>query len=112
MLNVFRDGQRLRVMDWGDSSIAHPFVSLVVTFRFLEEVNHLGGSDPWFARLRDAYLEPWGPGYRAAFGLALRLGALAHTFGWIRQRDGLPRETRPAFDAGLQIVLRRALQNL
>jgi hypothetical protein len=99
-------------MDWGDSSIGHPFVTLVVTFRFLEEVNHLTGDDPWFARLRDAYLEPWGPEHREAFGLAIRLGALAHTFGWIRQRDRLPRAARPAFDTGLQIVLRRALENL
>jgi hypothetical protein len=112
MLNVYRAGQQLRLMDWGDSSIAHPFVSLLVTFRFLEEVNFLRGNDPWFARLRDAYLEPWGPGHGAAFGLAMHLGALAHTFGWIRQRDRLPRQARPAFDTGLQIVLRRALENL
>jgi hypothetical protein len=50
---AFGDGTSL-VLDWGDSSISHPFVSLVVTFRFLEEVNELPPGDPWFARLRDA----------------------------------------------------------
>jgi aminoglycoside phosphotransferase (APT) family kinase protein len=54
--NVYTEGGKLRVLDWGDSSISHPFVSLVVTFRFLEEVTKLPPGDPWFARLRDAHL--------------------------------------------------------
>src|SRR5205823_5871632 len=58
--NVYLRGEGLRVLDWGDSSISHPFASLVVTFRFLEELNGLRPGDGWFARLRDAYLEPWG----------------------------------------------------
>ena len=39
--NLYADGGKIRIVDWGDSSIAHPFFSLVVTFRFLAEVNHL-----------------------------------------------------------------------
>jgi hypothetical protein len=61
MANVYSDGGRLRVLDWGDASISHPFASLLVTFRFLEEVTRLQPEDPWFARLHDAYLEPWAP---------------------------------------------------
>jgi aminoglycoside phosphotransferase (APT) family kinase protein len=45
MANVYTDGEHLRLLDWGDASIAHPFASLVVTFRFLEEVNHLPPAD-------------------------------------------------------------------
>ena len=56
MANLFDDRGRFRVVDSGDSSIAHPFFSLVVTFRFLEEFNHLAPNDPWFHRLRDAYI--------------------------------------------------------
>jgi hypothetical protein len=112
MRNVFRDGQRLRLLDWGDASISHPFVSLVVTFRFLEERNHLSPDDPWFARLRDAYLEPWGHGYRAAFRVGLQAGALVHTFGWMRQRDHLPLGARDEFDVAYARVLRRALAAL
>jgi len=41
MANLYSDGGKLRVVDWGDSSIAHPFISLVVTFRFLEETASL-----------------------------------------------------------------------
>ena len=70
---------RLRVLDWGDSSISHPFASLVVTFRFLEEFNKLPPGDPWFPRLRDAYLEPWGHGLTDAFALARAASARSRT---------------------------------
>jgi hypothetical protein len=109
MKNVYADGNRLRLLDWGDASIAHPFFSLVVTFRFLEEVNGLAPADPWFARLRDAYLEPWGRDLAGIFALALRVGTFAHTFAWARQRDALSEAARPHFDTGFAIVLRRAV---
>jgi hypothetical protein len=109
MANVYQDGERLRVLDWGDSSISHPFASLVVTFRFLEEFNKLPPGDPWFARLRDAYLEPWGHGLTDAFALASVTGAFAHTFAWRRQREYVPQVVRPDFDTGFSIVLRRAI---
>jgi hypothetical protein len=109
MANLYADGERLRVLDWGDSSISHPFASLVVTFRFLEERTKLPPSDPWFARLRDAYLEPWGTDLTDLFALALRVGGFAHAFAWARQQDHLPEEARPEFDKGFAIILRRAL---
>jgi hypothetical protein len=109
MANLYSDGGKLRVVDWGDSSIAHPFFSLVVTFRFLEEFNHLGPADPWFRRLRDAYLEPWGSGLEETFEIAIRVGWFAHAIAWIRQRDALPAEARPDFDRVFAVVLRRAV---
>ena len=112
MANVYARGDRLRLLDWGDASISHPFASLVVTFRFLEERNELPPSDPWFARLRDAYLEPWGDGLAGAFALAIRVGAFAHTLAWARQRDHLPEEARAEFDKRFPIVLRRAVARM
>ena len=110
MANVYARGEQLRLLDWGDSSISHPFMSLVVTFRFLEEVTKLSPADPWFARLRDAYLEPWGRGYEAVFELAIRVGRIAHAIAWLRQRDYLPEEDELAeFDLVFWIVLRRAI---
>lgn len=108
LTNVYRRGERLRILDWGDASIGHPFISLVETFRFLEEFNRLAPTDPWFARLRDAYLEPWGSGLNEAFALALRVGAFAHAIAWVRQREALPERARPKFDEWFAIVLRRA----
>jgi hypothetical protein len=109
MANVYAQGRQLRVLDWGDSSISHPFVSLVVTFRFLEEVTKLPPGDPWYARLRDAYLEPWGRGLDGVFALAMRVGAVAHAIAWLRQRDHLSAKERAAVDRWFPIVLRRAI---
>jgi hypothetical protein len=110
MTNLYEQGDRLRVLDWGDSSIAHPFFSLFETFRFLEGVTKLPPGDPWFARLRDAYLEPWGgTGLIPTFDLALRVGAFAHSIAWMRQRDHLPEPEAAGFDRWFPLVLRRAV---
>jgi hypothetical protein len=107
--NVYERGEQLRFLDWGDASISHPFASLVVTFRFLDEFNKLPPGDPWYTRLRDAYLEPWGNGLTEAFELAVRVGAFAHAIAWMRQRDALPEEARPDFDRWFRVILQRAV---
>ena len=107
--DVYEQDGRIRLLDWGDSSISHPFGSLVVTFRFLEEVTRLPLGDPWFARLRDAYLEPWGRGLGGVFALAMRVGTVAHAIAWLRQRDHLSATERGEFDRWFPIVLRRAI---
>ncbi len=107
--NLYVDGRRLRVLDWGDASITHPFASLVVTFRFLEERTHLTPDNPWFARLRDAYLEPWGRDLGDAFALAVRVGTFARPIAYIRQRLALTPKERALFDGDFSTVLRRAV---
>lgn len=105
-------GEELRVLDWGDASIGHPFFSPYVTFRFLELINGLEPGDPWFDRLRDAYLEPWGRGLVPAFERALRIAAFAHCIAWLRHRDPLGDEERRAFDEEYAVVLRRAIERI
>ena len=109
--NLYVEGDRLRVLDWGDASISHPFMSLVVTFRFLEETNGLAPTDPWVSRLRDAYLEPWGSGLTETFGQAIRVGMVAHAIAWQRQRAFLPAESLMDFDRWFANILRRALRS-
>jgi hypothetical protein len=109
MNNVYVKGDALRVLDWGDASIAHPFFSLFEVFRFLGEVNHLPPDDPWFGRLRDAYLEPWGQDRRELFEVADVVGGFAHAIAWLHQRDNLAGADRQAFDGGFRTVLRSAL---
>jgi hypothetical protein len=108
MNNVYEKDGTLRVVDWGDASVAHPFFSLVTTFRFLEERHGLAPSDPWFTRLRDAYLEPWGSGLASTFALALRVGAFTRAFAVSRVRDHLPQEALPSYDTDFVVVLHRA----
>jgi len=109
MANVYARGRRLRVLDWGDASISHPFASLLVTFRFIGRAARLPPQDPRFTRLRDAYLEAWGPGLTDVFALALRIAAFAHTFTWVRHRDQIAGGERGEFDRLFAIALRQAL---
>lgn len=53
-----RDGA-YRFLDWGDSCVSHPFMTLTVTLRVIELRHGLPASSPEIARVRDAYLEPF-----------------------------------------------------
>jgi hypothetical protein len=107
--SLYVDGPALRVLDWGDACIGHPFATLVVTFHWLEETNGLALDDPWFARLRDAYLEPWDRALRPGFELAMRVGLVAQSIGWLRQRNAMGADYRRTFDPLFAALLRRIL---
>ena len=83
MFNVYvRDG-RPRILDWGDSSVAHPYFSLVANLRHVDAVAH--------PAIKRAFLDAW-DGDEKALALALRVGRIAHSFAWFRQREPLPPE--------------------
>jgi hypothetical protein len=86
--NVYRSDDGLRILDWGDCCISHPFRTLYVTFEHL----FLPRNDPWRARLRDAYLEPWGKPaeLRETFALSERLGPFGHVFKSLPLLDLIP----------------------
>ncbi len=109
MNNVYEKDGILRVLDWGDASISHPFFSLLETFRFLEERNGLSPRDAWFGRLRDVYLEPWAGADRMTFDRALRVAGLAHAIAWLHQREALAPAGRRSFDESFAVILRVAL---
>lgn len=100
--NLYAHGSRVRVLDWGDASISHPFASLVVTFRFLEERTKLAPGNRWFTRLRDVCLEPWGSDLGDAFALAVRVGTFARPIAYMWQRAALPPEERVVFDTAFR----------
>jgi len=109
MNNVYLKDGSLKILDWGDASIGHPFFSLFETFRFLGSVNGLAPDDAWFARLRDAYLAPWGSP-RETFELAMRLAGLARAIAWLDQREALLESDRADFDVGFDEILRLAMR--
>jgi phosphotransferase family enzyme len=66
--NVYvRDGLP-RILDWGDSSVGHPYFSLVATLRHVAD-----------AGISRAFLDAWG-GDEDTLALALRVGRIAHAF--------------------------------
>src|SRR2546427_5756922 len=57
--NVFVERERCFIFDWGDASIAHPFLSLRVALRSVAHGLELTEDDRAVTSFRDAYLEPW-----------------------------------------------------
>lgn len=80
---VFVRGGRYLVFDWGDSCISHPFHSLTVTLRAIAWKLGLEPGAPELLRLRDAYLEPFGP-YQDAVEIAYWTGTVARALAWHR----------------------------
>jgi hypothetical protein len=90
--NIFvRDG-RYALADWGESCVAHPFSTLLVNQRSIAyRLGFLGEENqrPETARLRDAYLEPWGAyapraDLLTASALARQLAMVGRALTWYR----------------------------
>lgn len=82
---------RYRFFDWGDSAVAHPFTSMLVTSRIARTYH--GADDHAVARLQDAYLEAWSGDHDSAtlremLALACRVGAVARILVWNRVFPG------------------------
>jgi hypothetical protein len=106
--NVLERDGRFTILDWGDSSIGHPFASLLVTLRTVVHVHSLEPGDPWLARLRDAYLRPWEAPVEA-FELAQRIASLSRALTWRRFLEAMTTGERVEFRGSLEAYLRRFL---
>ena len=83
---LIRDGVEVFI-DWGDSSVGHPFFGIVVALRSVADRFGLEPGAPELERLVDAYLEPWTlvtprKRLRALFPAAYRLGMLNRALSW------------------------------
>lgn len=108
--NVWARDDRLRILDWGDACVSHPFCTLADTFRLLEHNLRLESADPAFERLRDAYLEPWGSNAsRQVVADALVVGTFARAIGSLPYRAIMPADRRGGYDEWLASLLRRGL---
>ena len=92
--NVLASDGRHRVIDWGDSAVAHPFATLLVTLRSVAQAFGLGDWTPFgpaapeLDRLRDAYLEPWsdrlsGARLNQLVALAAWTGMVSRALTWV-----------------------------
>jgi Ser/Thr protein kinase RdoA (MazF antagonist) len=92
--NVFVSDGRYRFFDWGDASVAHPFVSLLVPLRVVARALDVPPGDAVLRHLRDAYLDVWS-GYgslaelRELADLALRIAPLPRAMTWRRILRGV-----------------------
>jgi hypothetical protein len=110
--NVYPHGGTARILDWGDSCVSHPFLTLFVTFVHIAEIGARPADTGVFRRLRDAYLEPWGrpAELRETFELAYRLGPFAHVFKELRVLDAIPEERRHELGPDLPLLLAHCLE--
>jgi aminoglycoside phosphotransferase (APT) family kinase protein len=85
-----------RVIDWGDSSVGHPFGVLLVTLRVLR---HRGTDEDVVRRAQDAYLDTWSDladaaSLRALAAAAVQVQALARALSWERALLGADEQER------------------
>lgn len=85
---------QVRFYDWGDSVLAHPFSSLLVTLGSLTRTLEVAPDDPLVLRVRDAYLEVFGrpADLVAELDLACWIGKVARTLVWDRALHDNPGE--------------------
>ena len=86
--NVYARDGRLVFLDWGDTCIAHPFASMLITFRYVAHFHDAS----WLPTLRSAYLEPWATGLDEELDAALEVAAFARLLQWDRIGDTEPLE--------------------
>ena len=93
--NVLIGGDRPVIVDWGDASLTHPFLTLAVTERFAAQAAGVPTDAPEIRALRDAYLEPWAglapaPALRRAADIGSALGRITGGLTWYECITRLP----------------------
>ena len=105
--NIFVRGDEYRIIDWGDSCVAHPFHSLAVA---LAVVEHRLGADA-VEPVRAAYVDAWSVSASPEqLDAAYLLGYVSGTLKWHEVRNLVPDKTRDGFDDGLPLRLRKVLE--
>jgi hypothetical protein len=84
---VFVKDGRYRILDWGDSCVSHPFLSMSVVERSVAYTLKLKPGSREIARLRDIYLEPFtiyasAEKLRAIYPIAIRLAWISRALSW------------------------------
>ena len=105
--NVFGSADAVRIIDWGDASLAYPFGTLLITLRVLASQLQCDEDDPRLDPVRNGYLEVWRTSGESTnelhreLDLAVRTGALARAAAWRRALGSL--------EAGRQLDLADAV---
>ena len=104
--NVFVVDNGHRFFDWGDASVSHPFLSLLVALRMATSALELPPGHPVMLRLRDAYLQPWRayaamPALTELVDLALQVAPLERSLTWHRILLGIHAAERAEWQASV-----------
>ena len=108
--NIFIDGDRIIFTDWGESAITHPFFTLVVMMRGVD--NSIGMDfSPEAEQVREMYLEQWTSHasmqeLRSIARLAQRVGHVNRALTWKMGIEGMPAEFRGEYAAAVPSYLK------
>jgi hypothetical protein len=86
--NIFFNNGKAIFFDWGDATISHPFITLMIPLRVLaDKIDVEDESDPRLNWARDAYLQPWTKlapmsHLLQAWNLALHIGKFQRAISW------------------------------
>jgi hypothetical protein len=100
--NIFVHDDRIIISDWGESCVAHPFFSLLVTLRSIAYRLNLEAPAAELAQLRDMYLAAWArfesrERLLEAFSLAQRLAMLCRAMTWYRVVSSLDERSKAEY---------------
>ena len=110
--NVLAAGSELRLADWGDSCVTHPFSSLFVTLQLGLGALRPSERFPAALRLRDAYLDAWPAGgaaaaLREAFRLAVWVGHVTRALDFAHHLPETPPDLRGEWGGHIAALLDR-----
>jgi len=114
--NVCMDGDTVRILDWGDASLGHPFGTMLATLSSLAHHTGLDARDPLLLRARDAYLEPFTPyaGRRDLVHLvdrARQAGRVTRALAWRAALVTEPPEAHAEWDFPVRAWLEEILRD-
>ena len=100
--NIFVQDGRIIFTDWGESALTHPFFTLVVMLRGLENTLDLPPDAPEVLNLRDWYLSYWTDyaplaELQSVVTLAQRIGYVNRALTWQMVISNLPAALKPEY---------------
>jgi hypothetical protein len=109
--NVLIEGSELRLIDWADSVVTHPFFTLGVTLVTIQD-GVLDLQAPVAIELRDAYLQAWQhllplPELQQLFPTCIWIGHVARALDWDRMLRDAPDTHRQPYQKRITQWLKR-----
>lgn len=115
--NVFLQGNRVIFTDWGESAIAHPFFTLVVMLRGVENSLDVTSDAPEVTCVRNWYLNEWQEfmplnDLDKASSLAEQIGLINRAITWQHVISHMPEREKPEYLMAVPSYLKDFLKTM
>jgi hypothetical protein len=115
--NIFLQDGRIVFTDWGESAVTHPFFTLVVMLRSVENSLDVQPDAPEVQSLREWYLALWSDyasvsQLRPVVALAERIGYVNRALTWQKLISQLPEDLKPEYASGVPAYLKEFINSV